>query len=197
MTRHLGYAVSGLVAALALAACTGGSDDPPTTSTKTSSAPSTTSKASSPSTSATTGPSSTATVAVPPEARAHTPAGAEAFVKYFMEEANRSWVKPDVTVLKLLSDPGCISCKQIQDTASALAAKGHHYSANPVTVRTVAAYNGAPAGQQFVRLLMTQHKVDVVDSAGKVISTDPQVELARSAAVVWKGDSWLMYGIAE
>jgi hypothetical protein len=44
---------------------------------------------------------------------------------------------------------------------------------------------------------MIQHEVDVVDSSGRVVLTDPRAELVRSAAVLWKGDAWEMYGIAE
>jgi hypothetical protein len=44
---------------------------------------------------------------------------------------------------------------------------------------------------------MDQHKVNVVDSKGRVVLTDPAKRLARTAGVVWKGDSWLMYDLAQ
>jgi hypothetical protein len=136
-------------------------------------------------------------VAVPAAARAHTEAGAEAFVKFYMEQANVAWTKPDPTVLPPLSDSGCLSCKDIQSTAVSLKDKGQRYVSNPVTVTKVGAFGGAPKGQQYVRLFMTQHKVDVVDTKGGVVLTDPEKKLVRTAGVVWEGASWQMYDIGE
>jgi hypothetical protein len=114
-----------------------------------------------------------------------------------MGQANEAWTKPDTSLLPPLSDPGCLSCKAIQETAESLESKGQHNVSNPVTVTSVTAFSGAPKGQQYVRLLMDQHKVNVVDSKGRVVLTDPAKRLARTAGVVWKGDSWLMYDLAQ
>ena len=134
---------------------------------------------------------------IPPAARAHTKAGAEAFVRFFMETANRAWAQPNSTLLPPLSDPGCLSCRDIQKTALALVRDKQHYVSNPVTVTKLVAFGGAPKGQQYVRLFMTQHKVDVVDAKGKVVLTDPRKALARTAGVIWEGSSWRMFDIGE
>ena len=181
------------VGALALGACSGG-DDPPSTSTSSSSGSSSSSTTTTPS--STTTSAATSPVKLPPEATKHTEKGAEAFVEFYMGQVSEAWTRPDPTLLPPISDPGCLSCKDLQKTATDLKAKGQHYAANPVTVTKVVAIGGAPKGQQYVRLFMDQHKVNVVDANGKVVLTDPAKKLARTAGVIWEGDSWLMYGLA-
>jgi hypothetical protein len=191
--RHW-YATCGLVGALTLAGCTGG-DDPDPSTTSGSSTTSSTSPSSSATTTTTTAP--TVAVSIPPAAKAHTPEGAEAFVRFFVEQSNVASMEADVTILPGLSDPGCLSCTELQKQVEELRAKGHHYRSSPVTVSDVSAITGAPVGQQFVRLRMVQNDVDVVDAVGKVVSSDERASLARTTSVVWTEGRWLVYGIAQ
>ena len=189
------YAACGLVVALALAGCTGGGDDPPVSGSTTSRG-STTSSATTSSTSSTTNSSpTTATVDIPAAARAHTPKGAEAFVKFFLEQAALAWTRPDATLIMPLSDPGCLSCKDLQKTASELVTKGQRYRSSPISIQSVVAVGGFK-DQTHVHVQMTQKKVDVIDSQGAVVLTDPYQKLTRTVGLVWKGDSWRLYGIA-
>jgi hypothetical protein len=192
-------AVAAGALALGLGACTGGGDDPPTTSTSSSSS-------SSNSTTSTSTPSSSATTAtgsptidpakLPPEAQKHTPEGAAAFAEYFIEQSNEAWVRPDTTLLPPLSEKGCLSCKSLQETAAELKSKGQRYESDPVTVTEVVPLEGAPGGRQRLRIQLVQHRVDILDRAGKVVSTDPSKKLARTMDLVWEDKSWLVYGIA-
>ncbi|WP_457253095.1 DUF6318 family protein [Pedococcus sp. P5_B7] len=182
----------------ALTGCTGGADDPPATGTGTAvtgGTPTALPSSSPPITTTTSTITTSAAVQIPAAARAHTKAGAEAFVRFYMEQANRTWVEPNATLLPALSDSGCLSCKEIQKTAAELVRDGQHYVSDPVTVTRVAAFGGAPTGQQYVRLFMIQHKVEVVDSTGRVVLTDPKKSLARTAGVIWEETSWRMYDI--
>ena len=160
------FAAGGVLAAVATG-CAGGGDDPPPTSSTSSTASATASGTSSsppsstpPATSSGTSDAAATTttaVQIPEAARAHTEAGAEAFVRFFMEQANAAWVQPNASLLPPLSDAGCLSCKDIQATALSLVNNGEHYLSDPVTVTAVTAFGGAPKGQQYVRLFMTQH----------------------------------------
>lgn len=207
MSSTHGYAAAlGLLVVCGLGGCTGGGDDPPagssTGATRVTGATGGVGSGGSattttPSSSTTTAGPATTTVQIPAAARAHTAAGAEAFVKFFMEQANRAWMEPNAELLPPLSDPGCLSCKEIQRTAASLVRDGQRYVSTPVTVTRVAAFGGAPKGQQYVRLFMTQHKVDVVDATGKVVLTDPKRSLARTAGVIWEEASWRMYDIGQ
>ena len=80
---------------------------------------------------------------------------------------------------------------------SHLEAKGQHYASTPATVTRVVAFGGAPKGQQYVRLFMTQHKVDVVDSEGRVVLTDPNEGTCPDSGSHLEGGSWRLYDIAR
>jgi hypothetical protein len=136
-------------------------------------------------------------VEIPKAAQAHTPEGAEAFVRFFVQQSNLASTRADVTLLPPLFDPGCLSCKAIQDQVLELKAKGRHYESDPVGIGAADAVDGGMGGQQLVRLRMIQNPAEVVDKLGKVISTDPRTELARTASLVWRGDRWFVYGIAQ
>jgi hypothetical protein len=182
-----------LAVVLAVGACSGGDDPPPSSSTSSGS-----SSSSSTSTTTTSSPSTTATatVKVPAAAQKHTPEGAAAFVKFYLDQINVAWTTPKAGIVAQLSDPSCESCASFEDTAAQLAKDGQRYSATPSTFTTVRAYSGAPAGQQLVRVIGTQRKVDIVDSSGRVIKTDPRQSIAANALAIWKGDRWLMYDLA-
>jgi hypothetical protein len=134
---------------------------------------------------------------IPAAARKHTEAGAEAFVKFFVEQSNVASMRADTTILPSLSVPECQSCQRLQGQVEDLKAKGHHYKSAPVTVSKVTAVDGGQDGQQFVRLQMTQNPAAVVDTRGKTVSTDPRAELARTTSLVWVGERWLIFGIAQ
>jgi hypothetical protein len=132
-------------------------------------------------------------VDIPVAARAHTPEGAEAFVKFYLDQVNVAWTLPRTGLLMPLSEDGCLSCKAFEKTAQDLVSKGHRYARSPATFEQFTAFDGAPPGKQYVRVLGTQHKVDIVDPRGKVVSTDPRKSMAVSALTVWKEDRWLLY----
>ena len=187
--------VCGLVA---VSGCAGGGGSPPasssTAASRTTSSGTTTSA---PRASTTTTASSTTTpVEIPEAARAHTEAGAEAFVKFFVEQSNVASMTADTSILPPLSDPSCKSCSALQHEVADLKARGHHYLTEPVRISQVTAIGGAPAGQQFVRLQLIQNLADVVDASGKKVSTDPETRLARTTSLKWTGDRWLVFGIA-
>jgi len=178
------------VGGVVLAACSG-DGDPPATSTSSSSTSSSSSSTTTPS--STTTSAITSPVKLPPEATKHTAKGAEAFVEFFVEQSNDAWTKPDATLLPPLSEPDCVACKGLQDTAKELVAKKQHYVSAPVTNIRTTAVDGAKPGQQLVRLLARQNKVQVVDAAGAVVRTDPAMDLARTVLVAWGGGQWRVF----
>ena len=180
-------AASLTVGGVVLAGCSGDGDPPATGTSSSTSSSSTTTTTSSPST------PSTPTVKIPAAAQKHTPEGAEAFVRFYIDQLNEAWTQPDSKRLPPLSDPDCIACKSLQETAVSLTQKKQKYASNPVTVTKTVPLDTSPKGIQLVRLFMDQHKVDVVDSSGKVVLTDQAKRLARTVGVTWRGDSWLLF----
>ncbi|GAB3446474.1 hypothetical protein GCM10027517_28790 [Phycicoccus ginsengisoli] len=198
MEARRGYAAGLGVLALAVGACTASGEEPAKTSSSTVSTSPSSSSTTSTTPSSTTSPSK-ATVDpadLPPEARKRSPEGAAAFVKYYVEQTNRASRTADPSILPPLADSGCKSCAAIQDAVERLQTQGRHYSSDPVgSVRTDPLPGGAN-GQQLVRLRMEQQGAKIVDSSGKVVDADKTMTVARTASVVWRGSTWIVYGIA-
>jgi hypothetical protein len=169
-------------AVLVVAACSGGDDHPPPP------------PKSSPVTSQTTTTTSTAAPNdIPVAARAHTAAGAVAFVRYFIDRVNYAWTAPEVGVISRLGEPGCLSCKSMEATAHDLNLKGHRYRTDPVTATQIRPVSSAPKGQQYVVAEMHQHRTDIIDAQGQIISTDADKRFTTTIALVWRGGSWRVF----
>lgn len=134
---------------------------------------------------------------VPDAARAHTEAGAEAFVRFYIDQLNLAWTTPAMNLVSALSEPDCVSCATLEATTEQLVAKGQRYVSAPVSVRSAAAFGGAPSGQQLVHLVLQQHKVDVINAAGAIVTTDPPRDLNRNVVLKWRAEAWHVYAIAQ
>ena len=171
-----------MAVALVVPGCSGGDDPPP---------PLKSSPVTSQTTTATT--STAAPNGIPPAARAHTPAGAVAFVRYFIDRVNYAWTAPEVGVISGLGEPGCLSCKSMEGTAQDLKLKGHRYRADPVTATQIRPASSAPNGQQYVVAEMHQHRTDIIDAQGQIISTDADKRFTTTIALVWREGSWRVF----
>ena len=107
-----------LLAALAVSsACTGGSGKPQVL----------------PSLTAT--PSATpAPVVVPSAAKAHTPAGAAEFVKFYYAQLNAAYQAGDPVALVGLADPACSTCNAFNQAVENLHLSGQHLDGSAVRV---------------------------------------------------------------
>ncbi|MCH8627185.1 DUF6318 family protein [Arsenicicoccus piscis] len=185
MRRSSPMLVSAAALTVALSACTSGGGGSPTTSAP-SSAPTTgtattatstttpggatgtstgTTKAPDPAASAAA--SSAAIAGIPAAAKAHTPAGAEAFTRYFFDVVNKAWTTPTVGAIAALSEPTCKSCSELEATAVALHGMTAHAREAPVIVQSASAGSRDGSGRQTVILLATQVPNAVIDSSGK------------------------------
>ena len=177
----------------ALAGCTGGAADPPATGNGTAATGATTRPpaSSSPPTTTTSTTTTTATVQIPEAARAHTEAGAEAFVKFFMDQVSEAWTRPATGLILPLGEAGCLSCQSFEDTAAGLVKRSERYAKRPsTTVSAQAVPGGGP--RQLVHLVLQQHRVDVVDVSGKTVLTDSRKRFSVDAELNWgKGRWWL------
>jgi outer membrane murein-binding lipoprotein Lpp len=178
-----------VLGSLLLAGC--GGDAKPDASSSSTTASSTTTTAL-PTTSPTTDP--TTDPNIPVAARAHTPAGAEAFVRYFFDQVNIAWTTPKPGLLPQLCKASSKSCKSFEDTAVQLKAAGNHYDGMPVTTQSVAALD-APGGRQSILYLGRQEKRNVVDSTGRVVSTDQQKTVRFEVALEWTPSGWTIFTI--
>jgi len=189
--RYAALSALALSAGSLAAGCQGGSPAPSALASASHSAPASTSSASKPS------PSPSPSYSVPPEARTHDEVGAMAFVRYFIEQSNLAWTKPDTTLIPPLSDDACGSCRALQKGAEELARDGNRVDQDPIQLISVAIRPGAPDGQLFMTAQLHQPPAKTIDRSGAVVDTQNTLDLKRQIGVIWKRDRWLMYGLAE
>lgn len=182
--------ILGACAALSLAACTGGgsgsstSTAAPTTSmTYYSSAPTSSAAASSgaggstSSSGAAAGDSSAAATAsiakpvMPAEAKAHTPAGAAAFARYYFEVMNYAWQKPAAGALLSMSLPSCKSCASIEAVAAEMVAEGYRFDRAPFEIASSDPGFTSDSGEQTVTVTGQQTAAREVSSSGTSTAT--------------------------
>ena len=171
-----------LAASLLLAACgvdakPGASSSSTSTSSPTTSAPPTTA-------SPTTDPN------IPVAARAHTPAGAEAFVRYFYSQLNIAWTAPRAGILSPLCLPSAIACAANEKTATRLVNEGHRYDGNPVTVKVTAALDSTSTNRLDVLANVVQERRSEIDAAGKTYVTDELKDLRLDFELLYTGQAW-------
>jgi hypothetical protein len=202
VTRSVLTRVAVSLAAAGLLAGCGGSDTPPgagaptgTTSPTGASAPTSTAPTPTASSVKPTTPASTTTTTptaapLPPAAKAHSKAGAEAFVRAYFAEVNRAWTTPSTTQLSHYASVGCKSCAALLKTATTLEMKKQHYSGDPVSLRTVSAATEAGTGRYQVSVSAIQERRDVVDSDGDVVLSDSRKTLGFLIALDWRNNRW-------
>jgi hypothetical protein len=180
-----------LAASMVLAACGGGAKPDPSSSRTTGSPPTTTATA--PTTSAS--PTATADPNIPAAARAHTPAGAEAFVRYFIERLNVAWTVPRAGILSPLCQSSAIACTAFEKTATRLAGAGHHYDGNPLTIGFIGDLGGPAANKIDVLANVVQEPRREVDAAGKTYVTDTRKNLRFDFELLFTGQAWSVSSI--
>ncbi|MGY1833138.1 hypothetical protein ACI8AA_22210 [Geodermatophilus sp. SYSU D01180] len=175
-----------LGATLLLPACSAADDEAPSTSLPTTSAPAPTTAALPP-----VGP---ADFPVPPEARTQDAAGAEAFLRYWIDLLNRQRAIPAGQPLRDLG-PNCDECWRIANNYDEVAAAGQRYAGGDVAVGAVA----TPHLEEDRALLSFAASVAAVsktDTAGSVIEVGPPAvtNLGSGLYLAWSSElgSWLV-----
>ncbi len=185
-------------AALALAGCSSATPQPGTTSAGNTSA-TTAATPSSTATSATstaTGSATATASGIPEGAKVHSVAGAAAFVRHYFAQVNVAWTQPRTGLLPPLCLPSSKSCASTEQTAADLVQKSQHYSGDPVKVNT-ADDLGKDGAQQLILFTGTQEQRDIVDSSGRVVSTDSKKDLRRAFSLEWDSGMWKVATIKD
>lgn len=132
---------------------------------------------------------------MPDEARAQTPEGAQAFVRYYIDLINRTSTVMDAAPLREFSD-GCRDCNRIATNVEEHAALGHDYQGGQVVIGNVL----APVmgdGEASVPLYVGQTPLVVRDGSGTVLSDESSDEIPEMYAGIglrWDDtrQTWLM-----
>jgi hypothetical protein len=179
-----------LAASMLLAGC-GGNDKPQASSSST--AGSSSSSTATPTTLAT---KSTAGQAIDPNipspARAHTPAGAETFTRYFIERWNVAWTGPRSGILSPLCQSTSNACTALEETAARLTKVGHRYDGNPVTVKFIGVLDATNPNKYEVLATLVQERRNEIDRAGKVYVTDRRKDFRVQFVLLNTGQGWFV-----
>jgi hypothetical protein len=127
---------------------------------------------------------------IPAAARAHTPAGAEAFVRYFFERSNVAWTGPHAGILLPLCQASAIACTGLEKDATRLAKAGHHYDGNPVTIKYIGVIDATKANKYTVLANVVQEQRNEIDATGKIYVTDKRKNVRLNFELLYTGDAW-------
>ncbi len=149
----------------------------------------------SPSPSATPTASASASSDIPAAARERSEKGAEAFVRYFFEQVNVAWQGPQPGLVQSLSQANCEFCTEVEETSVALSRDRSRYAQRAVSVSNFEPQTGAPNGQVFFQVVLTQHAAQVVDEDGTVVRTDKAGLGDSLVGVKWTRQGWRVVGV--
>ena len=131
---------------------------------------------------------------MPAEARTQDAAGAEAFVRYYIDLINRTSTVMDAAPLREFSD-GCLDCDRVASSTEKAATAGQDYEGGEITVIEV----GEPFMQETtaeMTLKISQAKFIVLDSNGAAVDggSEPYLQVPGGAALSWSSSrqSWMM-----
>ncbi|MFL6165025.1 MAG: DUF6318 family protein [Ornithinibacter sp.] len=195
--RSRAAVVAGLAGLVVVTGVLSGCDSEAATPGGSSSSPSVTSASASPSASSAS-PSASAgpSVAIPAAARVKSDKGAEAFVRYFMDQAAQAWMLPDPRLIELHATKDCSACQDLAKAARDLDNAGQRYDGPPVSVRRLKVLRSSGTDVAFDAMLR-ENKVRIVSASGKVVASYPERPITRAIAVKWGDGRWLLDGIGE
>ncbi len=127
---------------------------------------------------------------MPNAARAHTPAGAEAFVRYYFETLNAAWTVPRAGILSPLCRSSSTACTAFEKTATRLTKEGHRYDGNPLTIKFIGVLDATKPDNYEVLVNLVQERRSEIDAAGKTIITDKRRIYRVNIDLVYTRDSW-------
>ncbi|WP_420804908.1 DUF6318 family protein [Arsenicicoccus bolidensis] len=195
---------AGLIAAGALAGCSGAAGTsqgsatathelPPATPGTSAAAPTSSSAATTSTTSATAASpavTSAAAPAIPAAARAHTPEGAEAFTRYFIDQVNVAWMQPRPGLIPQLSSPNCQACNALEKVSLNLATQNQRFKGAPVVVRSAQYEGDTDQNLAIVRITGEQSATAILGANGQVVSPQRQAPMSRQVLLRESPNGW-------
>ena len=172
-----------LAASMLLAGCGGDAKPDPSSSSTPTSTPTTTAVP-------TTTASPTTDPNIPVAARAHTPAGAEAFIRYFYRQLNVAWGQPRAGLLAQLSLPTCKICTALEENAAKNVSTHQRMSGDTVRIDSADAGGTESTGDQRVIVIGSQLKSSVVDSNERKVRDIPAAKFRFVATTRWTESGW-------
>ena len=186
MGNHRTWRWAIAISALVLTTACGGQGSPHASTSRPSPTAGTMTPASSPATSSTPAIDPN----IPAAARAQTPAGAEAFTRYYFDQINRAWSKPDDTALDPLYLSSCATCSAIDGSAAKFVATKRRYRDTPMTLTSIGTLSSPSDNTLQVATIGVQHKSAVIDQTGTVVESIPETPSRFILTLSWRGNGW-------
>lgn len=176
-----------------LSACSGG---PGATDTDVGPTPSRATTTTSASPSTTPGVLDDAALArIPRAARAHTPAGAEAFARFYLEQFNQAWLAPDPDLIRPYALDSCKTCANFVATATWLRDEGLHYDRPPTKVGPSGWLPETTTDVAFVQVVNNQLDRRILRRDGGVEQHLHASPALNEVELRWTDDTWLIAAI--
>ena len=183
--------------AAVLAACNGADvgASPTTVATPTAITSSPTVTASSTATPSPTKSTPMESSAIPISAREHSFDGATSFARFYFEEVNAAWMKPDMSRISNLADADCKSCANYENSAKELALKGHRYETVPSRNFDGTYLPESTKNLVVVHLPSRQLKANIVNAKGEIVRTTSTGGFLSEFKVGWTTGGWMIRSI--
>jgi hypothetical protein len=134
---------------------------------------------------------------IPKAARAHTPQGAEAFARFYLEQVNQAWMVPDPELIRPYALESCKTCANIVKTAEWLRQQHYRYNGAPSDIGPSIALPKSSTDRVFIDVSTNQLSRKIIDENG---NTAEKVSFAHSASEIelrWSTDCWQVREIKE
>jgi hypothetical protein len=127
---------------------------------------------------------------IPKAARAHTPQGAEAFARFYLEQVNKAWMVPDPELIRPYAQPGCKTCSNFTKTAEWLRREQLRYSGPPGTLKASIWLPESTRDHVLVRVVHIQEARDILRVDGSVKEKLKRMPGESELDVAWSDSLW-------
>ena len=187
-----GFTRVGVAVVLGLAtmtsACTTSSSAPVESSSSTAiSTSSTTPEAS---TTSTSSGSATTTSGIPEAARANTAEGAEAFTRFFAEQANSAYDALDPEIVRSLSAPECKTCQAMITSLTQWRDAKYRYEGKFVAPTAIQISAFRSDGTAKTLLVGSSPESKLLDQSGAIVQKFPATSASSSVFLAYQDDQW-------
>ncbi|MFL6075452.1 MAG: DUF6318 family protein [Mycobacteriales bacterium] len=133
----------------------------------------------------------------PAAASAHTQEGAVAFARYWLGKLlPYTFSSLDSSQLHATSLPSCTTCQNVINSVEAVRKDGQKYVGNDITILDAQSPPVANSQSQTVDVTYRAPAQQIVDKAGKTVSTDPASDHAVSELTLdWDSGHWMVHEV--
>lgn len=132
---------------------------------------------------------------IPKAARAHTPAGAEAFARFYLDQVNKAWMAPDPDLIRPYALETCKTCANYVATAEWLGTKHLSYSSVPSALGPSGVLPESDQHTILIQVVQQQLPVTLLRQDGSVEREVPKDASLLDLQVLWRLNAWRVASI--